>query len=180
MLRHHIIRGRMTGHRSRAILKQMMRRIVTPVRLHNSLLRLLQDQQKPCFFCTHSTLKQSHAHVFRKTSSICPSSHSSIYVHPPPSALPCCSCVHYALMPQLNKSLGSGDFGGVTGLNWVEIKCPWIERRNSQHGDFHHPSTLIRVYESCLKASNIANTSRLQHMHNKLMQIDLASKCVFV
>lgn len=138
----------------------------------------ITDRWRPCLFYTHahSTLKQSHVHVFREN----PSSHSSIYVHPRPSALPCCSCVHYALMPQLNKSLGSGDFGGVTGLNWAEIKCPWIEKRNSQQRDFHHPSTLIRVYESCLKASNIANTSRLWYKLIKLMHIELASKCVFV
>lgn len=159
----------------------MRRRICTPVCPQNSLVRLLQTDRDRLFYThAHSTLKQSHVHVFKENPSICPSSHSSIYVHPRPSALPCCSCVHYALMPQLNKSLGSGDFGGVTGLNWAEIKCPWIEKRNSQHRDFHHPSTLIRVYESCLKASNIANTSRLWYKHIKLMHIDLAPKCVFV
>lgn len=170
----------MTGHRSRAILKQMKRRrIGTPGQQNSSLLQLQTDGDVSLLHTLY-TKAESCSHFQKTHPSVHPNVHSSIYVHPPPSALPCCSCVHYTVMPQLNKGLDSGDFGGVTGLNWAEIKCPWIERRNSQHRDFHHLPTLIHVYESCLKWSNIANTSRLRYKHIKVLHIDLASVCVFV
>lgn len=131
-----------------------------------------QMETSLCYTHTHTHRVQwsSHVHIFRENPSICPSCHSSMYVHGPPSELSCCSCVHYSLMPELNKGLCSGDSGGVTGLNWAEIKCPCIERRNSLHGDFPHATGLIRVYESCLKVSNTGNTSRLQYKHVKLLR----------
>lgn len=119
-------------------------------------------------------------HTVHSSIAECTQSRTRIFRENPSSALPCCSCVHYTLMPKLNKGLSPGDFGGVAELKWAKIKCPWIERRNSQHRDFHHPSALIRVYESRLKASNIASTSRLWYRHIKLLHIDLAASCVYV
>lgn len=116
----------------RAFLKQMRMGI-------DSLLCLLQTDGDPFSSARSTRLQRKPIHL-----SILP------FIHLCASStlgLPCCSCVHFTLMPQLNKSLGSGDSRGVTGLNWAEIKCPWIERTNSQHRDFHHPSALIRVYE---------------------------------
>lgn len=134
---------------------------------------IIIDRWRLCRSYTHRTLKRSgmytvtHTYFQRKPLLCAP-------------ALPCCSCVHYTLMPKLNKGLSPGDFGGVAELKWAEIKCPWIERRNSQYRDFHHPSALIRVYESRLKASNIANTSRLWYRRIKLLHIDLADSHVYV